>query len=250
MTIANKMSAHGERKEETAIVEKILKSMTSKFNYVVCSIEESNDVTDLSIDELQSSWLVQEARMVSHKMKDEEQVLKATNLGRGFGRCRGRNGNRGRGRGRQARELVECYKCHKLGHYHHESHSWESENANYAEFDDSEELLLMAQEKTNTAAKEEVWFLDSGCSNHMIGTKEWLFDFDDTFRESVKLGDDSKMPVMGKGNLKLYSGGKIQVITDVYYLPGLRNKLLSIGQLQQKNLTIVFQNDTGKVYHH
>jgi RNase H-fold protein (predicted Holliday junction resolvase) len=172
LTIANKMTSHGERKEETAIVEKILRSMTYKFNYVVCAIEESNDVTALSIDELQSSLLVQEARMVSHKMKDKEQVLKVTNSGRG----RGRNGNRGRGRGRQARELVECYKCHKLGHYQHECPSWESENANYAEFDDSEELLLMAQEKTSTAAKEEVWFLDSGCSNHMIGTKEWLFD--------------------------------------------------------------------------
>jgi len=47
LTIANKMFAHGERKEETAIVEKILRSMTSKFNYVVCSIEESNDVNTL-----------------------------------------------------------------------------------------------------------------------------------------------------------------------------------------------------------
>jgi hypothetical protein len=54
------------------------------------------------------------------------------------------------GRGRQTREFVECYKCHKLGHYQHECPSWESENANYAEFDDSEELLLMAQEKTST----------------------------------------------------------------------------------------------------
>jgi len=107
----------------------------------------------------------------------------------------------------------------------------------------------MAQEKTNTAAKEEVWFFDSGCNNHMIGTKDWLFDYDDTFIESVKLGDDSKMPVMGKGNLKLCMGGKIQIITDVYYLPGLRNNLLIISQLQQRNLIVVFHNDACKVYH-
>lgn len=35
----------------------------------------------------------------------------------------------------------------------------------------------------------------------------------------------------------------------MYYLPGLRNNFLSIGQLQQKNLTIVFKKDTCKVYH-
>jgi len=49
--------------------------------------------------------------------------------------------------------------------------------------------------------------------------------------------------------LKLLIGGMIQVITNVYYLPGLRNNLLSIRQLQQKNLTIVFKKDTCKIYH-
>jgi hypothetical protein len=83
----------------------------------------------------------------------------------------------------------------------------------------------------------------------MVGSKEWLFDFDDSFRSSVKLGNDSKMHVMGKGNLKLLIGGIVQVITDVHYLPVLSNNLLSIGQLQQKNLTIVFQKDFCKVFH-
>lgn len=63
----------------------------------------------------------------------------------------------------------------------------------------------------------------------MIGTKDWLFDFDGNFRESVKLGDDSKMSGMRRGYLKLLIGGIIQVITNVYYLLGLRNNLLSIG---------------------
>jgi len=34
------------------VIEKILRSMTPKFDYVVCSIEESNDIDILSIDEL------------------------------------------------------------------------------------------------------------------------------------------------------------------------------------------------------
>jgi hypothetical protein len=57
------------------------------------------------------------------------------------------------------------------------------------------------------------------------------------------------MHVLGKGKLKLFVGGITQVITDVYYLPGLKNNMLSIGQLQQKNLTIVFKNDICKVFH-
>lgn len=69
------------------------------------------------------------------------------------------------------------------------------------------------------------------------------------FRESIKLSDDSKLSVMRRGNLKLCIGGMIQVITDVYYISGLRNNLLSIGQLQQKNLTTLFSKDSCKFYH-
>lgn len=145
------------------MVEKILRSMTSRFNYVVCSIEESNDVTTFSINELQSNFLVQEARMTLHKKKEEEQLLKVSNSRRGrtedggFTHGRGRNGARGRGRGRQSKEMVEYYKCH----YQNECPIWE--------------------ENTNTGAKDEVWFLDSRCNNHMIANKEWLFNFNEQF---------------------------------------------------------------------
>jgi RNase H-fold protein (predicted Holliday junction resolvase) len=76
LAIANKMTAQGERMEQVTVVKKILRSMPAKFNYVVCSIEESNDVTTLSIDELQSSLLVHEQRMKGQKDHSEEQALK------------------------------------------------------------------------------------------------------------------------------------------------------------------------------
>jgi hypothetical protein len=53
-----------------------------------------------------------------------------------------------------------------------------------------------------------------------------LIDFDDSFKESVKLDVDSKMAVEGKGNLKLDIEGYVQVFSNVYYLPGLKNNLL------------------------
>jgi len=55
LTIANKMKVHGERMEQSVIIEKILRSMTLKFNYVICSIKESNDVSIITINELQST---------------------------------------------------------------------------------------------------------------------------------------------------------------------------------------------------
>ncbi|GAU41145.1 hypothetical protein TSUD_190450 [Trifolium subterraneum] len=215
------MGVHGETLTEGTIVENILRSLTSRFNYVVCSIEEANDVTTMSVDQLQSSLIVQERRMKGQK-DQEEQVLKISHGGRG---TRGRGNGNGNGRGRGCstggrshkfnKENIECYKCHKLGHFQSECPNWEEYNANYAQYDEEEEILLMAQET----------------------------------KDSVKLGDDSKMAVMGRGNLKLRIEGFVQVLTNVYYLTGVKNNLISIGQLQQKSITVIFKNDTCKVFH-
>ncbi|PHU13706.1 hypothetical protein BC332_14911 [Capsicum chinense] len=70
LAIANKMRIHGEKLEDVTIIEKILRLMTAKFNYIVCSIEESKDVDVLSIDELQGSLLVHEQKL-NQQEKDE-----------------------------------------------------------------------------------------------------------------------------------------------------------------------------------
>lgn len=249
LSIVNKMKMHGEQVTECIVVEKILRSMTVRFNYVVCSIEESNDVTTMSIDELQSSLLVHEQRMKGYK--DEEQALKVSNSEKNGGRGRGRGNYRGgRGRGRQgfSKEMVECYRCHKLGHFQYECPNLE-ENANYAEFDKEEEMLLMAKGETLETAHDKVWFLDSSCSNHMCGNKDWFFEIDDTFRETVKLGDNSKMIVKGKGNVRMKINEITHVITGVYFIPELKNNLLSLGQLQEKGLTIILKDNMCKLYH-
>ncbi|GLT96989.1 hypothetical protein SLE2022_145770 [Rubroshorea leprosula] len=73
MAIANKMRIHGEQLEDVAIVEKILQSMITKFNYVICSIEKSNDIEALSLDELQNSLLIHERR-INCQDKQEQAV--------------------------------------------------------------------------------------------------------------------------------------------------------------------------------
>lgn len=63
MRIANKMRIHGDKLDDVAIIETILRSITPKFDYVMCSIEESNNIDEMSIDELQSCLLVHEQRI-------------------------------------------------------------------------------------------------------------------------------------------------------------------------------------------
>ncbi|KAL2460390.1 Tricyclene synthase [Abeliophyllum distichum] len=122
---------------------------------------------------------------------------------------------RGRGRGLN-RTTIKRFKCHQLGHFQYECLKWEKA-ANYAEIDEDEELLLMAFVEENKSSREGVWFLDSGCSNHMTWNIKWFTEFDKDYRHSVKLGNNMRMGEVG--DVK-------QVVSDVYYIPELKNNLL------------------------
>lgn len=49
------MKRNGEKLDEERVVEKILRSLTPKFEYVIIAIEESKDLSIISIEELMSS---------------------------------------------------------------------------------------------------------------------------------------------------------------------------------------------------
>ena len=74
LAVASKMRVYGEQMKDVTIVEKILRSLTDKINYVVCSIEESKDVDALTIDEPQSSLIV-------HEQKFHEQWRRTSSKG-------------------------------------------------------------------------------------------------------------------------------------------------------------------------
>ncbi|KAA8524927.1 hypothetical protein F0562_011435 [Nyssa sinensis] len=106
------MCIHGELISDITVIEKILRSMSSKFDYVICSFEESKDLEHMSIDELQSSLLVHEQRMHNHVV--EEQALKVTYDSNTRGSGRGQGGSQGRGQGRGRQEKSEAFRVFKL----------------------------------------------------------------------------------------------------------------------------------------
>lgn len=69
------MRNNGEVLHDTRIVEKILPTLTKRFNYIVMSIEEAKDIDRLSVDELHNSLVVHEQKF-RRKAKVEEQVFK------------------------------------------------------------------------------------------------------------------------------------------------------------------------------
>jgi len=67
--------------------------------------------------------------------------------------------------------------------------------------------------------------------------------------KTVQLGNDSTLAVTAKGSVRVEINGTSHVISDVYYVPELKTNLLSLGQLQEKGLSILIQNGMCKVFH-
>jgi hypothetical protein len=69
-------------------------------------------------------------------------------------------------------------------------------------------------------------------------------------RIEVKLGSDNILKFMGKGmiNIQTKQGHKRQIITDVYYAPGLKHNLISVGQHTQKGYDVIFKGNYCFIY--
>ena len=100
LSVTNQMRSNGEVMMDSKVVEKILRTLSEKFMYVVVSIEESKDTETISLEELQSSLMVHEQKFKKTD-KGDDHVLKVTHE-RGM-ETRGR-GPYGRGRGRTFRD--------------------------------------------------------------------------------------------------------------------------------------------------
>jgi transcriptional regulator with GAF, ATPase, and Fis domain len=93
-SIVNQMRVNGEKLEDQRVVEKILRSLTRKFEHIVVAIEESKDLSTLSIDSLMGSLQSHELRIKQFDSPPIEQAFQTQLAIRG-----GARGRRGRGRG-------------------------------------------------------------------------------------------------------------------------------------------------------
>ncbi|GJW09049.1 retrovirus-related pol polyprotein from transposon TNT 1-94 [Tanacetum coccineum] len=85
-----------------------------------------------------------------------------------------------------------------------------------------------------------LWYLDSGCSKHMIGNRSQLMNFVSKFLGTVRFRNDQIARIMGYGDYQL---GNV-VISRVYYVEGLGHNLFSVGQFCDADLEVAFQKNT------
>ena len=96
--------------------------------------------------------------------------------------------------------------------------------------------------------QEQRWYLDSGASNHMTGSKAAFSELDDDVTDTVKFGDDSRVAIRGRGTIIFRcQNGEHHALTDVYYIPQLRSSIISIGQLDERGSEVLIKDGVLRI---
>ncbi|KAE8655864.1 hypothetical protein F3Y22_tig00117016pilonHSYRG00207 [Hibiscus syriacus] len=185
VAVSNQLKRNGEMLEDVRIIEKILRSLDPKFEHIVVTIEETKDLEEMKIEQLQGSLQAYEEK---HKKKHEftEQLLKLQLKDMHESQ---RNDKNQCGQGRRRGHERECRAPNNKS----------EEKANYVEEKtDGKETLLLARKETD-GGQANSWYHDSGASNHMCGRKDMFVELDESVSVYVSFGDDSTIAVKGRG---------------------------------------------------
>jgi hypothetical protein len=87
--------------------------------------------------------------------------------------------------------------------------------------------------------------MDSGCPQHMTGDKKWFSSLTPlSHKEYVTFGDDKKGQVLGTIVIKVNNNFTLK---DITLVDKLRYKMLSVSQLIDADLDILFCKSGSKV---
>ena len=87
-------------------------------------------------------------------------------------------------------------------------------------------------------------YLDSGCFRHMIGNKGLFKSVFEGKIGTVTFGDGSKSVIRG---IEIVDIPGLPVFEDVWYVDGLKANLLSISQICDNGLNVLFTNNECEI---
>lgn len=266
----NQIKSCGDTIEDKRVVGKMLRSLPSKFDHVAAAIEESKDLSKITMYELTGSLLAHEQRINRSSDSLTEQAFESKQVPKSKYNNKGkwRNNNRENKQSQNSDNNGGCIICKKTNHVskdcfhkckrckipnHSQRDCWfqnkeKNKGKEEAKFSNETKEEILFYSSANQPSKS-VWYLDSGCSNHMTGNRDTFVKLDPNITSQIILGDGSRKSGKGKGDIAVQTKeGKEKLITDVLYVPELSHNLLSVGQLMEKNFSFLFDDGRCQIF--
>jgi hypothetical protein len=82
----------------------------------------------------------------------------------------------------------------------------------------------------------------------MTGQREFFSELDSGVRGTVKFGDASAVEIKGVGSVVFVAKtGEHRLLTGVYYIPALRNSIISLGQLDESGSRVEIKHGVLRI---
>ena len=154
---------------------------------------------------------------------------------------------------RRDMSTVECYHCHKFGHYQSQCKN-ELSRKNQGQQERAEEVVAAAWPASygddSTMKSKQIgsqdWVLDSGCTKHMTQHRHYFIDFV-SHGGIVTIADRKTLSVQGEGTIEVPIAGEKTRITGVIYVPNIGYNLLSVSQLADRSITCQFKKSAASL---
>jgi hypothetical protein len=205
-----------------------------KFEDLSKTLKDPNLASNLSIKELISDIISEEARIIARD-------LEANKISPEY-KTKHKNSR-------------YCTYCNKEGHLENQCYKQypELRQNNYPEdkssnFKKESPRVLMTslankgKDLAINSTKKRI-VLDSGASEHYTPIKEWLINYKPVQNKSILVANGYRVSIEGIGDIPVIINNTEILITRVNYVPSLKTTLLSSKELVNKGWEIFFKNN-------
>ncbi|XP_060211697.1 uncharacterized protein LOC132639253 [Lycium barbarum] len=248
LSIANNVRLLAYEFPDSRLVQKILVTAPERFEATISLLENSKDLSKVSLAELLNSLQAQEQRRHMRSEGSVEGALPA--------KVQSNQGDKGKKKSGTRRRTQVLILLGSIGKQNmifllasiverkviHSSNAGEDQiNSvkNVANQEDEEQLFVATFLATSSSSDK--WLIDSGCTNHITFDHDLFKELDTSVISKVQIGNGEYLPAEGKGTVAIKSSSGTKLIKDVFFVPNLSHSLLSVGQLLENGFKLLFE---------
>nr|XP_027121144.1 uncharacterized protein LOC113738144 [Coffea arabica] len=190
--------------QDSRVVEKVLVSLPERFEVKISSLEDSRDLSRMTLPELINALEAQEQRRAIRSEEVIECAFQAINkdqIRQGERNCQEKIA-------KMRRKMAEILRVHtQMGHMERVCKNKGKREHHVQMVDEQdEEQLFMATCFASNNFNTETWLIDSGCTHHMAYDESIFRKLDKSQISKVRIGNGDYIEVKGKGSVAIDYG--------------------------------------------